>query len=184
MLRCILDTEEASVSAPDAVPDPLVPPAPEPLETPPVPEPEVEDGARVVGAVVPDPTVDGARVVGAVVPDPVVEGARVVGAEVSDEVEGGVDTAVETAAVEAGVEDIGDDIEEDETDVPVADAGDAGDAPGFFCSNANPAAPRPPPLPNGATFAGIEGWIGSAPGGFGSPLSITPRPACGSWAGD
>ena len=72
---------------------------------------------------------------GAVVPEPEVEAARVVGAEVSEpaEVEGGVETAVDAAAVDAGVDDKGDDREEEEgVDVPVADAAEAGEAPGFF----------------------------------------------------
>ena len=131
LFKWIFETEEASVSAPEVVPDPLVPPAPEPLVpvVPPVPDPEVDDAARVVGAVVPEPVVDGARVVAAVLPEPMVEGGTVE----SDpaDVDGGVETAVDGAAVDAGVEDKGEDIGEEET-VEGGDAGDAGEMPGFF----------------------------------------------------
>ena len=154
--KWILDTAEASVSAPETVPEPVVAdPEPE-VVVGSVPDPVVVDAARVTAVVAPEP-VEGAREMGAVVPEPV-EGAREMGAVLSEPavvegapVEGGVDATVDTAVVEAGVEAGVDDRGDEETvevaGEPLAVVGPP--EPGFFWSRAKPAAPRPPPLPMG-----------------------------------
>ena len=137
----------------------------------PVPEPVVEDGALVVGAWVPEPVVlEGARVVGALVSEPVVVDWALV--------DGGVEATEEAAAVDGSVDERGD---EDwvETAADGADAAAAAAAPGFFCSKANPEAPRPPPpRPMGAALGGPGMDFGAAPGaGAGRAWSRIPRPA-------